>query len=1554
MTHPSLSPVFVDHSDLATLTNALALNSTQLPPASADQQFWATPDRPNTDATIEVVEIDLSGARLVNTLSFDLARYPHSVSVEYADASGAWRPAIDASSGTPVSVSISESVPARLPKATVIPGHLHPQHAYANHWEPISLRLRPVNMLRLRLQLQRSTQSAPPTDTFGMPVAYSLAVANLRIGYEVAGLNDVPRSVLETGSFNTQESFATTSDLLGSSVDYALRTKGAANILNNTGAPSLLIWQSEPQPFPGAVVPFYADIRDAGQAQILDKIFIDPVQSGAHITIYYSNDVPIGGFDGSATALTAEQAQMLGTATLQSDRLRLGSGSGSASVKIDNQAIGFDPSLPWWVGMVIRPNFTPSSGMAPRTLFDCGTAQVQLVGSGVALSMTGNNALVLPLDYGALQSISLIASFDGSRLRLHARTSIQDKSLDAVVSVAPPTAPIASFMLGASLDTTHGASIDVLDFVLKEEALASDIFLDEPDAYSSVSDFPGEDAAIARNALIRFDPFNTLSLSGMSPSGLYGGVANKYASMFWTPIPRDYIAQRGWMKLPPTQAKFIKLEFTNLQAVYNEVYIPVNQTVLTFPPTVMRDFAESQALTERAQQTHELGNVIQASLAGKLPFTDFPTITGTGGTGKGYTNTEAYVVDDYNSAQNFYAARGVNWGYENWHPGISAPRWSSTSEHVYTTQIVTRTTTVAYQVGLRQISFARTLYTGNDTVGCYDDALFDELNISSSSWIFETDQQALSSGQAQQAQATSVTFGASRDVRGVQFAAQQSPPVQILPDSGFDDPQRRYWQLVGDAQVVPDVSKIPVIGSVLELTRSVVLGYWGDIAPVYLTYGGMALAALTWGQLAQGAHTSETLGGIASLPQKQPVGGRLYAAARVFAEQDLVSPLWVQIVDTVTGAVLSEESAVVKRDQVTEWYTSYTLGEGGARVGNLWGDLTGSTSPVLPRLSDSFARADASTLGTMDTNQIWQATAGGGLHIASAKAAVTVAGQISFIDTQTPWGTLVVGLGNYVAGTYPTTSVPMIDLGTFIVMDDGRIMSINDTEIFYNLTLASNDTLTFDFMPTKSLSGPETPSGSDPVITPWAIAISRNGTYLTTLLSGSGYSSIRSLQGAVGQSYTSFNWTPRATQIPTSNTVSYHLPMPTDGSLTVPFTSTTPNIWTDSHGFQWTYSYGWQFNTASAVYANANYASAALATPGQELSLYLNTLDTFGTLRFTVLTNAAGVPLTNQSVAIIDGAGSTIYLRLRADGALTDPVGNVVAASGLNMGLPITVRYLNPQWCSSAFKTTYGVASNHNQAIVFCQDGVVTGVFTGYNILRGTTRGLLGYAYDSTHYTIIEGMAWSPEASQVLTQSGAGVTWGQVDQGDTITWGGLLGHTLANINPIEARVVQKRASSDTWLMDNLSLFSDPIEWEFSNNGGEIWCSAYEIRNNPNGVLVFPPTPVDAQGQAPAGLLRWRVTAFGPNCWVSHIVIRPWYVGFMRGAPVRSTASAHGPNLNSYDHYPPIESDPRFQVWSNPIPRDWFFAFRSINGQVTNSDATQWVTLLVGDAFIIPS
>ena len=155
---------------------------------------------------------------------------------------------------------------------------------------------------------------------------------------------------------------------------------------------------------------------------------------------------------------------------------------------------------------------------------------------------------------------------------------------------------------------------------------------------------------------------------------------------------------------------------------------------------------------------------------------------------------------------------------------------------------------------------------------------------------------------------------------------------------------------------------------------------------------------------------------------------------------------------------------------------------------------------------------------------------------------------------------------------------------------------------------------------------------------------------------------------------------------------------------------------------------------------------------------------------------------------------------------------------------------------------------------------------------------------------------------------------------------------------IGVRLVQKLLTSDTWDVDNISVFEDSVLWEFSRDGGTTWYAAFDIRNNPRGALTFPEGsssppvlgPIPWLQHAAIGTqLRWRVTAFRPGITISALTVRPWYVIAPRGITPRPAFAGAGPNIAPNDQYGPVDKDARWQVGQGPIPQSWYFRVRQM-------------------------
>lgn len=175
--------------------------------------------------------------------------------------------------------------------------------------------------------------------------------------------------------------------------------------------------------------------------------------------------------------------------------------------------------------------------------------------------------------------------------------------------------------------------------------------------------------------------------------------------------------------------------------------------------------------------------------------------------------------------------------------------------------------------------------------------------------------------------------------------------------------------------------------------------------------------------------------------------------------------------------------------------------------------------------------------------------------------------------------------------------------------------------------------------------------------------------------------------------------------------------------------------------------------------------------------------------------------------------------------------------------------------------------------------------------------------------------------------SGGGVpTWDEMDA--LGSWDdAALDMSLMRTYDVTVRLLQNEPNgTGQWLVDSLAIFTDPVVWEFSRDGGANWFEALDIRNDPRGVLVFP--DLDPGDQTGGTQLRWRVSGFAPNLSLSSLVVRPWYSSLLGSVPHLDAVQSAGRSSSLADYYAPTTEDPFFRQWSNPIPQWWWLAAKA--------------------------
>lgn len=949
----TLSKIYMDGQPLDALIQSLGLNQDSVfqQNAATQNRFWATPARYDSDPNMEVMEVRLPSARPINRLSFEVSRFPHRFYVQYYNTKlKAWksfRTGVPEAVGfegnvvlrnlRPAFFDIKDSIPAYFTPQPNLKEGEHPHHYGAGHWQYFDLRVAPVTTNRVRVLMKRTATNSPPRDQNRQAAAYSLGIRNFDLGYQVLNRLDVPNGRRHPTKITERETFSSTTDLLGSSVEFMVRENRAEDLLYGA------IWKSEPQPISHAVVNLYVDARDStGAAQVIDKFYLDPLTSGPHVNIYYSNDViRPDRFAASDTPLSFPASRAGGGSPVTVDGEGMKFPSTFGFVDIGNKFLQWDPSLPFWLGMVVQPQFTPADS-TDRWILDAGAVQVW-IRSGRVYARIFDQVIQLDLDFTFNERLPLLLSYVGDRLRL--RSGARETG---ATSVSPENDSVDIIRLGGSNPSDgsvpEAGNYRLRSLILKQETLSEEedlsLLWDDPTSYVARPQFTVDDSGTSDNAVLRYDPsFQTSGEDSVNPYGLLGGAGTPYEDLEWIPINRDFKLRKGYYHFAPTSARFFKFEFTNLSPEPYSAFSPLTRRVQVFSSEIMRLAQRPQATT--SNNKGGAGLVVGQDISSIARFADAERID-TGGRAQGpYTPTEALHALDPKAAERLRDVSHL-YGFQPWQSNTWLPQFAYRQKHFYETVEVKQDTRLAFFVGLKAIRMYRANYVADDDSVQYlehfhDDVHLDQAGAAASSngqtWELRAGRITTATGlESDMAEMRSAIFHSYRKVRGVQFATQQTAPIQLLSDPDFNDRLMLNWQPYGDASIAPSDDYNTDIGSTIIVRRGNQQNFWSSIESRYPTWDDIELSDVdpylpTWAALESDPQATP-IGGVEGIDRVSPSkAGRVYAAARVFTPTPLSAPLYLQLVSE-SGAVLAEEETIATPGGVTEWFVGHTIGEG--------------------------------------------------------------------------------------------------------------------------------------------------------------------------------------------------------------------------------------------------------------------------------------------------------------------------------------------------------------------------------------------------------------------------------------------------------------------------------------------------------------------------------------------------------------------------------------------------------------------------------------------------
>jgi hypothetical protein len=981
---PAVAPVYIDGIPAPLASPPVTQQSSQ--------DFWSSQPRYSYDQTAEELTVSLGQSRIVNYVTLDLPRFPHTVWFWWWDGTR-WQPLLTPT-GAPLTITTAGSVPAIVDNPAAINAGLNPYHYGAGHWVRYDEQVTPVSTNKLLLHAVRTSapgQQVPVTPT-GAPSPYPLGVRNLDFGLRVLSAADVPPTQRSPVTVTMRQPFTTGADVNGSPVQVSVRENRACDLLAG------YTWRCAPQPSASSVASLYVDSRDPfGNPQLVSAFSLQPVTSGVRFNLYWSAEPPPAGtvFEALDDPLSQGLLNADGTQPPAVTAQGIVFGQQPGWLDLSNQASGIGFSEPWWAGVEVMPAFADDDP-ATYMIADAGIFQLSCT-QGTWTVTLPDPASPSPYPSGAVLGEWALAFSPGDRLRFvagydGAQMFAWSPGGSLFQAPATPLAQAETFRFGGAQDVDPEDEVlagyfTLTSFILKQEQVPLEqgvpadfeLFASGPSAYVTPAG-----ARTTRNAAARFDP--AFVLGTVCPWGFVGGLGSSYEACSWTMIPRSYVLSQGYLEFDPVLASAWKFEFTALQPETYEYLAPPVQTARIFPASALPTAAESAPTSPAVL---DAGLTVTQAMAPTISFGDAPPAAPAPPAAGTVLPTEALYAPDLTAAARMAAAGGALYSFQQWQPPQVIPA-SAPGPSAYSRTSVSNTQRVAYFVAIAGISMYAADYSAADDTAQYTENFATDSDVSASSlasggWFFQPGAGLVTPANLSPGGATaqSQVFSSAHAVTGVQFATVQSPPLQLLADPDFSQPGFPGWGPVGDALPLTVSAASAQLGTMAQVTRGSAPNAaaqqpssWSNLESSYANWQAMETSFPSW--LDFGAPLSvSSLGGIAytDAPVVTSPGGRVYAAARVFSPVALTAPLVLQLLDGATGTVLAEAEQPVAGGTVTEWFAGFTLGEEEASS-NAWQDVETSypTWSAAVGSGDDWEQIDTSVtpLGMTVTAQLVQ------------------------------------------------------------------------------------------------------------------------------------------------------------------------------------------------------------------------------------------------------------------------------------------------------------------------------------------------------------------------------------------------------------------------------------------------------------------------------------------------------------------------------------------------------------------------------------------------------
>lgn len=527
-------------------------------------------------ATTEVLSVNFKLPLSVSELTFEVLRVPCQVEVWYRDRQNNWRPALD-EQRQPIRFSVTGS--------------------NVKSWFKYHTGVYPVVAKSLQFRFTRLGDVV----TYGtQPIVVGMRNCLIR------------RNVYDRAAGQTY--FEDEQDVLGNVVSKYVKDWDASRAYDEDPG---TYWRSAAQPDPQAVVSLYLDVRaEDGSAQMIDRLYVDPVYTGQNLNIYYSCDDAVTTRKPSPVAIPAS-ADVLTEWKPDRGRYDIATGTDASYYRVPF-SLGPLALQPAWVGVEWSPGFASTSAPAanpvlfralqdgtteawrPSLYYDGGAKEFVLAFTNGSTTRTYATS-ALSREFAAGEPIRVAAGWSYGTDRVQVTVTDRGGNVLASLDGAPTDLPklvsldgeIELFSFRGTF-TSHVVKLEDWGGVNGVGGAAD--YLANPMTYVSPEPtLPDAEGRIPSSTLDNAVYYADWTLQ---EHGAGGPHETHYQDKEWTPVWRDYVTEKGMLFFPETySAKYIKLEFSNLtEEPYPIWESGVQVQYKVFPVSVMQQSSQGPRL----------------------------------------------------------------------------------------------------------------------------------------------------------------------------------------------------------------------------------------------------------------------------------------------------------------------------------------------------------------------------------------------------------------------------------------------------------------------------------------------------------------------------------------------------------------------------------------------------------------------------------------------------------------------------------------------------------------------------------------------------------------------------------------------------------------------------------------------------------------------------------------------------------------------------------------------------------------------------------------------